>query len=314
MNLQVQLARLKGAIFGIVVAAGLITGGVGVANAVDPNQCLTIPVTANNIRVILEGSKQELYNGVVDAVERLALADPDSQVSAAAWKDFMGKYGCLLGRENCDRIQKAVVALRLDYRAYKTSGVLDKATVLDILKRGASGIGRRSADAAISRIAEIEGALIGQELRIGTEQACKQCSGKLVKAGTREMLKKAGIGLLGASLGFAAGKALGAYGYVADATECGSDDMIHFEYNEVHQEFACQEAKRFDCPSRSKSRADCGTCCKFDLPTWSPSAQQQCEQSCKDKFPSKYCSNKAGQRIELKDQKNGTYQGECDSK
>jgi|GEM_PF-5745089 hypothetical protein len=312
MNLQVQLARLKGAIFGIVVATGLITGGVGVANAVDPKQCLQSPVTAKDIRVVLDASKNELYRGVLDAVEALAKAPPDTEV--AAWKAFMAKYGCLLGQKECDELFKNLGRLRADVIAGANTGRYTLEQVLEMLAVGGRTLGSDAANKAAARVAALEGAFAGQAFAIGTEKACKQCSGKLVSAGTREVIKKAGIGLLGASLGFAARRALGAYGYVADATQCGSDDMIHLEYTQVHEEFACQEAKRFDCPSRSKSRADCGMCCKFDLPTWSPSAQQQCEQSCKDKFPSKYCSNKAGQRIELKDQKNGTYQGECDSK
>lgn len=307
MNSKTQRARLKGIVLGVTLATGLVIGGGKVANAVDPMQCVSSEISANEIKVVLkqgvEAVTQQLSKDTYDYV----MAGPDKVFYRMV--DFEVKYECFFSRDELREIRREQEAIR----KLINSG----ASREEILKRAAAfseGLAKRFADRMAIVLTKAREALQGQAFKIGTRQSCTPCAGKLIKAGSKETLKKVGIGLLGAAIGAAASKAFGAYGYINDATQCGMNDMIQIEYTEVQDEFACQEAKRFDCPSRSKSRADCGMCCKFDLPTWSPSAQQQCEQSCKDKFPSKYCSNRAGQRIELKDQKNGTYQGECDSK
>jgi hypothetical protein len=326
MNSRTQRARLKGVVLGVILATGLVIGGGKVANAVDPKQCVEREVLIKNIRIIFNLPKEDLYKGLYEAIEKFAGAAPDQEV--AAWSALKAKYGCLLGQEQLDDIFKQVVRTRGEITAMAKTGKYSLKYLTDQVDQFARLLAKKSTNTAVWRVREIEGAVAGQVLKGGTEKVCKTCTGALTKAGTKEFTKRAGIGILGGLLGLAAGKAFGAPGdaakYAIDPITCGKDDMINVEYDEVKAEYECQQGPKIppNCPGQSKNIVECGRCCDKDLMSFywysddihRNTEWKGCMKACDERFPPRYCSNRAGQKIKLKDQINGTYQGECNGR
>lgn len=294
-------ARFVGASKCVAIALVAMILSMSPAAAIDPEQCTSVEFLVTKIlRTKMRGNMAAISAALQDLTEKFMTATKPEE-EAEVLQTIAKKFRCLgSGFEQ---------ALRR-WKAAKTAGFLTTATAKDLAMQWWTGIILR-AEADISTYVRTYGAP-------STEKICQRCSTPLVKGALKPVVKKLAVPLAFA-LGLAASRVFGATDEALRCTALGSEDIIEVDYEGAQQEFICsslKKVKEFNCPSQSKDLTSCFACCQVEIPSeyWTPQAVKVCNEDCSNAFRStRYCSNKNREKVVLKDQANGMYQGECDN-